>query len=94
MLLKSKFLQSKGGLLNVLILSILLVTVLVVIFYDSKMNTSLQIAPEKKQQLDYENWETYDEKKALLPTTAKSRSVMLLHGYLPFWNAGSEVPYS
>ena len=70
---------------------LLVVVVVAVLFYDTKMSNELYIIEEKKQQLKYDTWETYAESKAEKPTTAKSRSVMLLHGYTPFWNAGSEV---
>jgi glycosyltransferase involved in cell wall biosynthesis len=61
------------------------------LFYDTKMTTQLYISEEKKKQLKYHEWKIYDETKAQFPTKAKSRSVMLLHGYTPFWNAGSEA---
>jgi glycosyltransferase involved in cell wall biosynthesis len=81
---------SKNGLLQVGTLC-LFVTVAIILFYDAKMTNKVYISPEVSKRLSYDTWETYDEAKALTPTKAKSRSVMLLHGYVPFWNAGSEV---
>ena len=74
-------------------LGFLLVCVIVmgVLFYDTKMTNKLQISSEVHKRLKFDTWQTYDEAIALKPTTKKSRSVMLLHGYVPFWNAGSEV---
>ena len=81
---------SKGNFKNILLLCIAIVGWFV-IFYDDKMTTNIPISREQKELINFDKWETYDEAKYLAPTTAKSRSVMLLHGYTPFWNAGSEV---
>ena len=63
----------------------------VIIYYDNKMNTELFINKETRILTQYDLWATYDKDIANHATTAKSRSVMLLHAYVPFWNAGSEV---
>jgi len=55
------------------------------------MSTDILIDENKRLIINFDGWENYDESKVLKPTTAKSRSVMLLHGYTPFWNAGSEI---
>jgi len=70
---------------------LLCVIVMGILFYDAKMTNKLHITPEVHKRLKFDTWQTYDEALALKPTTKKSRSVMLLHGYVPFWNAGSEV---
>ena len=62
-----------------------------IIFYDSKMNNAIIINKEIKAQIQYDLWGYYNKEKVNRPTHAKSRSVMLLHAYVPFWNAGSEV---
>jgi glycosyltransferase involved in cell wall biosynthesis len=61
------------------------------IFYDSNMDYVIQINKEKQIQIQYDLWSYYNKEKVNKPTHAKSRSVMLLHAYVPFWNAGSEV---
>jgi len=81
----------KGELLVHLAGVLLFTVVACVLFYDAKMTSQLHISEEKKKQLKYHEWKIYDEAKAAFPTKAKSRSVMLLHGYTPFWNAGSEA---
>lgn len=74
-----------------LLLPLFLIIAALVLYYDNKVSTALHISKEKKELIKFESWDTYDEHKAAMPTTSKSRSVMLLHGYTPFWNAGSEV---
>jgi glycosyltransferase involved in cell wall biosynthesis len=61
------------------------------LFFDTKISNDIQISDEKYKQLKYDTWEKYSDTKALEKPNAKSRTVMLLHGYTPFWNAGSEV---
>lgn len=62
-----------------------------VLFYDSNVSSLLQIYEKIRGMLDFYKWATYDESIATMPLTKKSRTIMLLHGYVPFWNAGSEV---
>lgn len=81
---------SKGDFKNILSVFVIVV-VLFALFYDSKMTTNIPISDHKKKLINFDKWATYDETKVLVPTKAKSRSVMLLHGYTPFWNAGSEI---
>ena len=69
----------------------LFIVVVGIILYDEKITNKLQISNEKKLSLNFDTWQTYDISMVQHPTKAKSRSVMLLHGYTPFWNAGSEI---
>lgn len=62
-----------------------------VIYYDKTMNTQIIISDDIKKTIKYEIWSTYDESIAYSKPTGKTRSIMLLHAYVPFWNAGSEV---
>ena len=61
------------------------------IYYDSKMNSKITINNDTRILTKYDLWATYNRDIANHKTDAKSRSVMLLHAYVPFWNAGSEV---
>lgn len=79
---------------NVLVLGVSLIVFTVVsalIYYDSKMSIELVINNDTRLLTQYDLWTEYDKELANKPTRAKSRSVMLLHAYVPFWNAGSEV---
>jgi len=81
----------KPKLLVVGVTIIFLLLTSVVIFYDSKMSNSVVINKELRTQTQFDLWGYYNKEKLNRPTHAKSRSVMLLHAYIPFWNAGSEV---
>jgi len=61
------------------------------IFYDSKMDNAVKINSDTKLLTKFDLWTIYDRDIVNRATSAKSRSVMLLHAYVPFWNAGSEV---
>jgi len=61
------------------------------IYYDDKMNTAITVNKETKLLTQYDLWTLYNRDIIDKPTRAKSRSIMLLHAYVPFWNAGSEV---
>jgi len=76
---------------RILIILAVLSIASVLIFYDSKMNSALKINNETRILTKYDLWATYNRDIANHKTEAKSRSVMLLHAYVPFWNAGSEV---
>lgn len=55
------------------------------------MDTRMILSDDIKKNIKYELWTQYDDAIAYQPPKHKSRSVMLLHGYVPFWNAGSEI---
>ena len=61
------------------------------IYYDNKMNTQVLINKETRILTQYDLWTSYNKEIANHATNAKSRSILLLHAYVPFWNAGSEV---
>jgi glycosyltransferase involved in cell wall biosynthesis len=61
------------------------------IYFDSKMSHGVSIDKETRALTNFDLWADYGHEKASAVTTGKSRSVMLLHAYVPFWNAGSEV---
>jgi glycosyltransferase involved in cell wall biosynthesis len=65
--------------------------VLGLIYYTGTMNAKFHIDDEMRRLTNYDAWPQYDRKIAFLPPNAKSRSVVLLHAYVPFWNAGSEI---
>lgn len=83
--MKSQQILFLGGSLAVAII------VSALIFYDSKMNNALVVNKDTRLLTQYDLWTEYDKEKANHATRAKSRSIMLLHAYVPFWNAGSEV---
>jgi glycosyltransferase involved in cell wall biosynthesis len=68
-----------------------LAIVTALIYYDNKMNTAITINPETRVLTQYDLWTSYNKEIANRKSNAKSRSMMLLHAYVPFWNAGSEV---
>lgn len=69
----------------------ILATVIIVLFYDEKMSHGVSLNAETKSLVNFDLWTTYPQERAYAIPTSKSRSVMLLHAYVPFWNAGSEV---
>jgi glycosyltransferase involved in cell wall biosynthesis len=70
---------------------LLFTIVAVIIFYDSKMSTTIVIDKDTRSLTNFDLWPKYSPHKALGRPSGKSRSVMFLHAYVPFWNAGSEV---
>lgn len=68
-----------------------LAIVTALIYYDNKMNTAITINPETRVLTQYDLWSSYNKDIANRKSNTKSRSMMLLHAYVPFWNAGSEV---
>ena len=61
------------------------------IYYDAKVTYAVTIDTQTRALTNYDTWADYNPAKAAALPTGKSRSVMLLHAYVPFWNAGSEV---
>lgn len=70
---------------------IILTVTAVLIYYDAKATYAVTIDKETRALTNFDTWADYDQTKASALPTGKSRSVMLLHAYVPFWNAGSEV---
>ena len=70
---------------------LLFAIVATILFYDAKMSSALVIDKDIHSLTNFDLWAKYSLEKATTRATAKSRSVMLLHAYVPFWNAGSEV---
>ena len=79
------------GILPICIIVIVGIIFTTVILYDTKMNTRMYISDDIRRTTKFDLWTKYDESIAYLPPKGKSRSLMLLHGYVPFWNAGSEI---
>ena len=72
--------------------TIVLFTICVlVLFFDSKMSTAVTIDKDVRSLTNFDLWQKYSLEKAARRPKGKSRSVMFLHAYVPFWNAGSEV---
>ena len=74
-----------GGLL------FLFICITLVLLYDAKMSTAIVIDKDTRSLTNFDLWLKYSNEKAQRRPNAKSRSVMFLHAYVPFWNAGSEV---
>lgn len=55
------------------------------------MSNSVMLDINTKTRLNYDMWPKYSLSIASNPPKGKSRAIMLLHAYVPFWNAGSEV---
>jgi glycosyltransferase involved in cell wall biosynthesis len=72
-------------------LILILCIIATAIYYDTAPNTAISLTNEFKKSTKYDLWTTYDEHIAYEKPKGKTRSLMLLHGYVPFWNAGSEV---
>jgi hypothetical protein len=70
---------------------LLFAVIAVIIFYDSKMTSAVCIDKDTRTLTNFDLWLHYSREKALRRPQGKSRSVMFLHAYVPFWNAGSEV---
>jgi glycosyltransferase involved in cell wall biosynthesis len=61
------------------------------IYYETKMSYAVVPSQEMRALTNFDTWADYNREKAAALPTGRSRSVMLLHAYVPFWNAGSEV---
>ena len=61
------------------------------LYFDAKMSSEVSIDKETRTLTNFDLWQKYSFEKAARRPKGKSRSVMLLHAYVPFWNAGSEV---
>jgi glycosyltransferase involved in cell wall biosynthesis len=85
------FLSRSKGLESIYLTILLCIVFATLIYYDKTMNTQISITDEIKKTTKYDLWTTYDESIAYLKPNGKTRSIMLLHAYVPFWNAGSEV---
>lgn len=75
----------------IVVFSILVLVIVLTSFYYYSQQKPLVIDDKVRLATKYDTWELYDNAKAKSPPNGKSRSVMLLHAYVPFWNAGSEV---
>lgn len=84
------FSKLKG--IETLCLTLMLCTIVVTtIYYDKTMNNQMVVSDYIRKTTKYDLWTVYDKNIAYLKPTGKTRSIMLLHAYVPFWNAGSEV---
>jgi glycosyltransferase involved in cell wall biosynthesis len=70
---------------------VLFTVVTIILLYDAKMSNAVVIDKDTRSLTNFDLWLKYSTEKAARRPQAKSRSVMLLHAYVPFWNAGSEV---
>jgi len=70
---------------------VILTVVAALIYYDAKATYAVTIDKETRALTNFDTWADYNQERASALPTGKSRSVMLLHAYVPFWNAGSEV---
>jgi len=61
------------------------------LIYRHYTSNAIRIDDETRILTKFDAWPTYKPTKASLPPVGKSRTVVLLHAYVPFWNAGSEV---
>jgi len=72
-------------------LTLLIALIAIGLIYYYTRKPGFHIDEEKKILTNFDNWQTYPRMRASLPPRGKSRTVVLLHAYVPFWNAGSEV---
>jgi len=65
-----------------------LILVVFLLFGDGRAKHMLTISPEKAASIQYENWPAWD---TVDPPGTRIRVLWILHDYVPFVNAGSEI---
>jgi glycosyltransferase involved in cell wall biosynthesis len=75
---------------NTLLLGVLVVGLVVVLFLfgDTRSRRSVHISPEKAAAIEFSKWPTWT---TVEPPDQRIRILWVLHDYVPFVNAGSEI---
>ena len=69
-------------------LYLLALCIVLLVFGDARSKHVLTISPEKAASIEYENWPSWD---TIDPPGTRIRVLWILHDYVPFVNAGSEI---
>ena len=62
--------------------------IIILLFGDTRVRQSIYIPPEKAANIGYNKWPIWKE---IEPADNRIRMLWILHDYVPFVNAGSEI---